>query len=82
MHVAHSLMLVGNLPGYQSMVRKNCLLTLLFAWWYFSLAQSTSNVVKSDPGADTSITLGALAAGMHFKAAGTPGGPESYVGSE
>lgn len=68
--VAHALMLVGSLPGYQSMVRKNSIycgntadiavcLVVLFSCVYLILHG------KSDPAADTRVTLAALTAGKH-----------------
>lgn len=85
MHVTNSLILVGNLPGYQRWGK------------YISWGDTTDTAVclvalfscieliqlgKSDPAADTSITLAALTAGKYSRPAGTPGSPESYVGSE
>lgn len=53
---------------------------LLFAWWHFSLAECSSNMVSL-----TQLlmpALAALTAGKYSRPAGTPGSLESYVGSE
>lgn len=82
MHVTNSLILVGNLPRYQRWGKNICWgdTALLFAWWHFSLAECSSNMVSL-----TQLlmpALAALTAGKYSRPAGTPGSLESYVGSE